>query len=149
MEIQHSSTFLERIQNGYKENMPQNPVIIFVCEHGAAKSIVAAAYFNKLASDLGLDLRAIARGTNPDDELSPQAIKGLSKDGLTPTESAPQKLTQADMQSGQRVVTFCELPIEFQQQAIVERWDDVPLVSENYEKARDAIIEHIRQMLSQ
>src|SRR5260370_1083705 len=30
--------------------MSQNPIIIFVCEHGAAKSIIAAAYFNKLAN---------------------------------------------------------------------------------------------------
>jgi protein-tyrosine-phosphatase len=30
--------------------MTQN--ILFVCEHGAAKSIVASAYFNKLAARL-------------------------------------------------------------------------------------------------
>jgi len=129
--------------------MPGNPVIIFVCEHGAAKSVLAAAYFNKLASDLRLDLRAIARGTNPDEELSPQVIKGLSGDGLTPAESAPQILTQADMQSAQRVVAFCELPIEYQQQVIIERWDDIPPVSESYEQARDAIIERIPQIFNQ
>lgn len=129
--------------------MPGNPVIIFVCEHGAAKSVLAAAYFNKLASDLRLDLRAIARGTNPDEELSPQVINGLSEDGLTPAESAPQILTQADMQSAQRVVTFCELPVEYQQQVIIERWDDIPPVSESYEQARDAIIERIPQIFNQ
>jgi protein-tyrosine-phosphatase len=129
--------------------MNRNSIIVFVCEHGAAKSILAAAYFNQLASDLGLDLRAIARGTKPDEELSQTAIKGLSGDGLTPAESVPQKLTKADIQAAQRVISFCELPVEYQQQIIVERWDEIPPVSENYEKARDAIIKHIRQMLDQ
>jgi len=99
----------------------QSSVIVFVCEHGAAKSIVAAAYFTKLASEMGLDLQAVARGTSPDEELSPQAIQGLLEDGLTSTESTPQRLTQVDIQSAQRVITFCELPSEYQQQTIMER----------------------------
>ena len=127
--------------------MNQNPIIVFVCEHGAAKSILAAAYFNQIAHEMGLKLRAVARGTNPDKELSPQTIKGLSDDSLTPTESAPQKLTEADVQSAQRIITFCELPVEYHVQATIERWDNIPLLSENYEQARDAIIERIRQML--
>lgn len=129
--------------------MPQIPTIIFVCEHGAAKSIIAAAYFNKLASEIKLDTRAIARGTHPDNELSPKAITGLNADGLTPTESTPQKLSLADVESAQRIITFCELPEEYQNKATIEQWDDVPPVSENYEKARDAIIDHLKHLLSQ
>ena len=127
--------------------MNQSSVIVFVCEHGAAKSIVAAAYFTKLASEMGLDLQAVARGTSPDEELSPQAIQGLLEDGLTSAESTPQRLTQVDIQSAQRVITFCELPSEYQQQTIMERWDDVPPISKNYGLARDAIVRHIRQTL--
>ncbi len=123
------------------------PVIVFVCEHGAAKSVVAAAYFNRFAQERGLNLQAVARGTNPDNELSPQTIQGLSKDGLTPRESIPQKLTSAEVQSAQRIVAFCELPTEYQQ-VIVERWGDIPPVSENYEAARDAILRHINDFLS-
>jgi hypothetical protein len=55
----------------------QTPVIIFVCEHGAAKSILSAAIFNKLAAERGLNFRAIARGTNPDPEISPKVARGL------------------------------------------------------------------------
>ena len=32
--------------------------VVFVCEHGAAKSLIAAAYFNKLAGERGLSARA-------------------------------------------------------------------------------------------
>lgn len=124
-------------------------LIVFVCEHGAAKSVVAAAYFNQLAQEMGLNLRATARGTNPDHEFSPQTIKGLSDDGLASTESIPQKLTEADIQSAERVIAFCALPIDYRGQAMIEYWDDIPPVSENYEQARDVIIERIRQMLGQ
>jgi arsenate reductase (thioredoxin) len=125
----------------------KQPIVVFVCEHGAAKSILAAAYFNRFANEMGLDLRAVARGTNPDHELSPQTVKGLSEDGLAPTELAPQKLTNADMQNSHRVITFCELPTEYQHQVAVEHWEDIPAVSENYEKARDAIVKRLQKML--
>jgi len=129
--------------------MNQNSKIVFVCEHGAAKSIIAAAYFNKLAEETNSDVRAIARGTHPDPELSPIAISGLRNDGLTPAELAPQKLSLADVESAQRIVTFCELPAEYQQQGNVEYWGDISPVSEGYQKARDAILEHINQLLKQ
>ena len=128
--------------------MKQKAIIVFVCEHGAAKSILAAAYFNKLASKLGLDLRAIARGTHPDQALSPQAIKGLNEDGLTPQESIPQKLSPADVESADRVISFCKLQAEYQRKARVEQWDGVPPVSGNYEETRDAIIGRINTLIN-
>ena len=129
--------------------MQPTPTIIFVCEHGAAKSIIAAAYFNKLAEERNLETRAIARGTHPDSELSPKTIAGLQADGLTPTESTPQKLSLADVESAQQIITFCELPEEHQNKVNIEKWTDVPPVSENYEIARDTIIEHLKHLLSQ
>src|SRR5215211_2789070 len=126
--------------------MNQNPTIIFVCEHGAAKSVIAAAYFNKLAGERNSGVRAIARGTHPDPELSPKAITGLREDGLTPSELTPQKLSLTDVESAQGIITFCELPAEYQSKASIEHWDGVPPVSEDYEKARDEIVERINQL---
>jgi protein-tyrosine-phosphatase len=128
--------------------MPRNPIIIFVCEHGAAKSIIAAAYFNQLAHQKSLHFKAVARGTNPDPELSLQTIQGLSKDGLISAESIPQQLLSDDIQSVERIISFCELPVEYREKAIVEDWNDVPPVSEDYDKARDAILEHIRDLIN-
>jgi len=127
--------------------MTQTPTIIFICEHGAAKSVVAAAHFNKLAGERNLRIRAIARGTNPDAELSPKTVERLKNDGLTPTESVPQRISLADVESATRIVTFCELPEEYEGRVSVERWDGVPPVSEDYEKARDAIVEQINQLI--
>jgi len=42
---------------------PKDKAVVFVCEHGAAKSVVATAYFNKLAAERGLPFRATFRGT--------------------------------------------------------------------------------------
>jgi arsenate reductase (thioredoxin) len=128
--------------------MLQEAIIIFVCEHGAAKSIIAAAYFNKVAGEMGLALRATARGTFPDPELSVKTLTGLAKDGLAPTEPAPQKLSHQEMETAQQVIAFCELSNEFQLKNNIERWEDVPPVSENYERARDVIVAHIRRLVN-
>lgn len=128
--------------------MDNHSAIVFVCEHGAAKSMIAAAHFNRIAEQLGLEQRAIARGTTPDPEISLQTVEGLSEDGLSPTESMPQKLTQADLDSAQHVISFCELPVEYRQKIKVEHWGDVPLVSADYKQARDVIIDHIRRLLA-
>jgi arsenate reductase (thioredoxin) len=128
--------------------MNRDAVIVFVCEHGAAKSIIAAAYFNKLAGEMSLNLRATARGTNPDQALSPQAVTGLHEDGLAPSESVPRKLSLTEVESAQRIIAFCELPVEYHQKAHIELWKDMPPVSENYEQARDVIIERIGHLLN-
>ena len=127
--------------------MNQNPMIVFVCEHGAAKSILAAAYFNKLASESDLGMTAIARGTHPDVELSSKTVSGLREEGLTPTESIPVRLTREEMESAQRVVSFCTLPEEYGHKVVVEYWDDVPPFSEDYERSRDVIIEHLKELI--
>ena len=128
--------------------MSSKLTIIFVCEHGAAKSIIAAAYFNKLVQQQGLNFVALARGTNPDTELSTKTILGLQKDGLAATETTPQKLSIQETDSAQKVISFCELPAEYQQRTIVEQWEDVPPVSEDYEKARDAILVHLKFLMT-
>lgn len=128
--------------------MKPKPIVLFICEHGAAKSIIAASYFNKLANEKGLNLQAIARGTHPDEALSPKTIKGLMEDGLHPTESIPQKLTPADITSAQLVVTFCDLSDEEYHQSVeVNQWDNVPPVSADYQIARDVIMENLNRLI--
>ena len=141
-------TFIDRLGTKKKGIMPQESVIVFVCEHGAAKSIIAAAYFNHLAKQKDIAAHAIARGTNPDLELSPKTIAGLRDDGLLPTESAPQKLDLAEVESAERIISFCELPQEYESKTSIEQWNDIPPVSENYQTARNAIIVRIYQLLN-
>ncbi|MBI3160921.1 MAG: hypothetical protein HYZ23_00345 [Chloroflexi bacterium] len=121
--------------------------IVFVCEHGAAKSILAAAYFNKFARERSLDIHAIARGTNPDDELAASTINGLMDDGLKAEEEKPILLSQKDVEGAQAIVSFCDLPNEYNDVASIETWADVPPVSADYEKSRDMIVERLRQFM--
>jgi len=123
------------------------PRIIFVCEHGSAKSIVAAAYFNKLAGERKFDLRAIARGIHPDGQLAPQAVEGLHKDGLVPGEQMPRRLSEVEAAGASYLVAFCQLPEEYDPVAPSERWNDIPPLSEDYGRSRDAMLDRIRQLL--
>jgi arsenate reductase len=124
-------------------------VIIFVCEHGAAKSVLSAAIFNKLAAGRGLNLRAIARGTNPDPEISPKVAHGLKVDGLVASEPAPKKISKADLNGARRVITFCALPDDYPGSIHVENWDEVLPAIEDYSKARDRLTERINRLLEE
>lgn len=127
--------------------MEQEQTIVFVCEHGSAKSVVAAAHFNRLAGERGLGLRAVSRGTDPDAEIASNAEAGLRADGFVVVDRAPTKLTQADAAGAIHIVTFCELPAACATAARIERWDDVSPVSEDYAKARDEIVERLGRLL--
>ncbi|MGE5378157.1 MAG: hypothetical protein ACM3XO_24105 [Bacteroidota bacterium] len=127
--------------------MAETRKIIFVCEHGAAKSIVAATYFNKLAQEKGLLAQALARGTNPDLGLSAYAVAGLLEDGLTPSQLTPEKLMPEQIEAADVVVSFCELPGVDLEENHIAYWHNVPAVSEDYKKARDMILVRIQDML--
>jgi arsenate reductase (thioredoxin) len=127
----------------------QTPVIIFVCEHGAAKSILSAAIFNKLARERRMNLRAIARGTNPDPEISQKVSAGLRADGLVASESAPKKISKADLAGARRVITFCALPDDYPGGVQVENWDSFLPAIEDYGNARDKLTERIGRLLDE
>jgi arsenate reductase (thioredoxin) len=127
----------------------QASVIIFVCEHGAAKSILSAAIFNKMAGERGLNIRAIARGTNPDPEISAKVTSGLQADRLEPSESAPKKISKTDLVGARRVITFCALPDDYPGSIQVENWDAVLPAIEDYGKARDKLAERIGCLLEE
>src|SRR3989442_5183079 len=123
------------------------PRVLFVCLHGAAKSVVAAAHFRKLAAARGLDIDAVATGTEPDRELAPGAVKGLAADGLTATPSRPRPVTLYDLETATRVVSFgCDVvPARGQR---VEQWD-VPAVSDGYAAARDRIVANVERLVAE
>lgn len=133
----------------FGKQVEQTPVVIFVCEHGAAKSILSAALFNKLAGERGMNFRAIARGTNPDPEISPKVARGLDADGLVASEPAPKKISKADLAGANRVITFCALPEDYPGSIKVEYWNDVLPAIEDYGEARDKLAERINRLLKE
>lgn len=124
--------------------------VVFVCEHGAAKSVVASAYFNKLAAERGLAVRAIARGADPQASPSVSAVKGLRSDGIAPAPGAPRLVTAAELRGAARVVAFdCEQTVMKALRGMDACWDDVPTVGDDYAAARDRIRAHVAEMVEQ
>ena len=82
-------------------------VVVFVCDHGVAKSALAAALFNDMAVKRGLSLRAERRAADtPRREPSLSTDKGLAADGLPIPEGVPLQLSARDIREALRVVTL-------------------------------------------
>ena len=124
------------------------PQVIFVCEHGAAKSLIATAYFNKLAAERGLPDRAAFRGVAPQDDLSVRAVAGLKADGLPIPTGKPTALDQADVGRATHVFAIgCVLPAAALASGKASSWDDVP-DDKGYEPMRDAIVRHVQTLVA-
>ena len=125
----------------------KRPRVLFVCLHGAAKSVVGAAHFRKLAAAKGLQIDAAAAGTEPDAEMAPKAVKGLAGDGLAAAPARPRPVTLYDLASASRVVSFgCDVAPKAG--VAVDQWD-VPAISDGYEAARDRIVEKVERLVAE
>jgi protein-tyrosine-phosphatase len=126
----------------------KHPEVVFVCEHGAAKSIIAAAEFNKLAEQRGLPHRASARGINPDPAFSSTVVRGLQKDGLPDPKGKPQTVTADDIAQAERIVTLgCKLPQRGRPAKRLTDWNDITSPSKDYNAAREDITHHVRKLV--
>jgi arsenate reductase len=128
-----------------------NPAVtrlaVFVCEHGAAKSVVAAAWLRRLAADAGVELRAVACGTDPAAELSTTAVDGLHRDGIVPAEPVPQPVSAADVEAAWRVIVLSpDIRPDALKGVPFETWA-VPAISDGYEAARDDIVSRLRALV--
>jgi arsenate reductase (thioredoxin) len=123
--------------------------VVFVCEHGAAKSVVATAYFNKLAAERGLPFRATFRGTAPQDNLSVRAVEGLKADGVSIPSGKPAAITDKDVADATHIFAIgCALPDKARQSGKAADWSDVP-DDQGYAPMRDAIVRHVKQLLDE
>jgi arsenate reductase len=124
-----------------------DPTVVFVCEHGAAKSVIATAYFNKIAAERGLRAHAIYRGVNPDAELSASALKGLREDGLTVPTERPSRIAAGDVERAAVIFAIgCTLPPHALASGKADNWNDVP-GDQGYGPMRDAIRKHVERLI--
>lgn len=131
----------------------QDSQVLFVCEHGNVKSLMAASYFNRLARERRLPLRAVSRGSSPDSTTVPPAIiQGLRGDGFDVSSFHPTLVSASDVSASQRVITIgAALPANAQgtAQPKIEQWNDVPPASADYVAARNALKNHIEKLVEQ
>jgi arsenate reductase len=122
--------------------------VLFVCLHGAAKSVLAAADFERLAKERRLPIAAEAAGTEPDPEIAPKVLAALKAEGVDLTGQKPQLVTREMAAGATRIVAFgCALGAAAPQDAKVEQWDNVPNVSDGLPAARAAIRERLERLL--
>jgi protein-tyrosine-phosphatase len=122
--------------------------VLFVCEHGSVKSLLAKLMFERAAAREGLTVRAASRGISPDAEVPGWMRAALRRDGFELGQWRPTALSAADIRAAHRVVVFdVNLPPGTDAQPTMERWDAMPPVSEDYLAGRDAIASRIEELV--
>lgn len=129
------------------QSAAREKAVVFVCEHGAAKSVIATAYFNKLAAERGLPHRATFRGTSPQDDLSVRAVAGLKADAVAVPSGKPSAISDKDVADATHIFAIgCTLPEKATRSGKTSNWSDVP-DDQGYGPMRDAIVRHVKQLL--
>ena len=122
--------------------------ILFLCPHNAAKSVMAAAYFDRLAAERGLPYRADSAGTEPDERPAPAVVAALREEGIDLAGHRPRRVTAEDLTAARRVVSLgCDLGDLAPPGVGVERWGDVPPASRDLAAAREAIRRHVEALV--
>jgi protein-tyrosine-phosphatase len=119
--------------------------ILFLCQHGGAKSVAAAAYFNRLAEESGLGYVAVSAATEDPYLAVPAPVADrLDRDGLDVRDFRPRQVEAGEITSAARVVSIgCDLTELVTGSARVEQWNDVPQASEDLEGSVSAIRRHV------
>ena len=126
------------------------PTVLFMCPHGAAKSVLASAYFERLANERGLKVRVESAGTDPDPTVSPAVAAHLKRQGYPVRAAAPRKVTSKDVESADVVISIgCDLSGLPQPRGNLVRWDDVPPLSEDFARADDAIRTRVTELIDE
>lgn len=111
--------------------------VIFLCPHNAAKSVAAAAYFERAAAERGLDVAITTAGTEPDEIVMPAVRSHLEQQGYL-VDAVPRLVEPGDLTVDHVVNMGCDLG-DLAVGLGVERWDDVPTVSDGVEASLAAI----------
>ncbi len=122
--------------------------IAFVCLHGSAKSLIAAEHCMRLAARRGLVVETTSSGPEPDREVPPEVVAGLLAEGIDVRGRRPARVTSQRLAHATRIVSFgCALDSLAPSAIAIERWDDCPAVSDDYETARDFIVARVRALV--
>jgi len=122
--------------------------ILFLCQHGGAKSVLAASHFNRLAAERGLPFVATAAAAeDPYDAVPTPVADHLLREGFDVRAFKPHHVAPEEIETAARVVTIgCEISGAASGSVISVRWDDVPAASEDLEGSVAAIRRHVEAL---
>jgi protein-tyrosine-phosphatase len=129
---------------GFSQN---ENTIVFVCEHGGARSTIASLYFNKMAKESHLRYQSVFRALTPDSVLTKETRKGLIEDGFDTSLLTPVALTRKDIDSNTMLISLdCVVPEPYHP---YRKWVGIPAISEDYRAARNKIVEQLSELISE
>jgi len=118
--------------------------VVFICPHGAAKSVLAAALFQRLAEERGLSLRATCAGTEPDPVIAPHVRALIVQEGLALPIELPQLVTEKLLIEASYVISLgCAQDMLPLVPTYWESWDDVPPPSQDLQGAYKIIQQYL------
>jgi protein-tyrosine-phosphatase len=127
---------------------PAATSVLFMCPHGAAKSVLAAAYFIKQAKRRGLDVHVRSVGTEPDPVVAPAVAAHLRAHGYDVPVAKPQLVSAEDLAAADIVVSLgCDLAGRAVR-GEVRRWD-VPSPSADFAGTDAAIKKHVKELVDE
>lgn len=134
----HAQTSIETIQ-------PR--VVVFVCEHGSARSLIAATLFNKVAAERKMSVRATARGLTPDDKVPERVVLALGAEGFDVSGFEPARASDAELSAAARVVGMgIDRSTLRVTSADIETWNEMPSPTD-YAVFRRALLDRIDELM--
>jgi len=136
---------------GAQAGQKSSRTVVFVCEHGTVKSVMAMLWFDRLARERGLPVRAVSRGMTPDAGVPPAIAEGLRADGLELGGFRPARLSEADLAGALRVVAIGvdTSTVTGRGRVPVEAWNDIPPATQDYAAARAALRARIARLIDE
>lgn len=137
-------------REGHAQHIPARSAgtVLFVCEHGTVRSLLAKILFEQYAREVGLSMEAVSRGTRADSAVPPWLVRGLAADHVTLGAWRPQTIRPEDLTNASYVVSF-DVPryVTAAAHAARAQWDSLPSVSRDYATGRDAIKARVRALV--
>jgi arsenate reductase (thioredoxin) len=139
------------LAQGIAANSRREPAhVVFVCEHGSVKSLIAMEYFNRSAQERGLAYRAVARGTAPAPIVPRSVREGLRTAGFDVSQFVPRLFEASDVKDASLVVSFDQdIAKIVGGKARRLAWDNLPGVLTDFARGRDEIVRHVDELIDE
>lgn len=121
-------------------------IVVFMCQAGGAKSVIAASYFNRAAQEQGLPFVATAvAAETPYDAVPEPVTQFLANEDIDVASFKPRHVTDDDLSSATKVVSIgCDVA-----NTNIERWDDVPKVTDDLPGSAASIRKHVDALIAE
>jgi len=125
--------------------------VLFLCQYGGAKSVIAASYFNRLAAERALPYAGVAAAAEePYDAVLAPVAALLESEGFDVHAFKPRRVETEDVKNASKVVSIdCNPEHVNVAEVMVERWDDVPQASVDLDASAAAIRRHVEALVEE